>query len=81
LSGDIREVEKEMGILKLKGIPIVSITSLSNNSLASLGRYNLYFQSTPIMQGDTEIVCFLPIHLTLDSLYRKYVDYTNRLLK
>ena len=31
LSGDIREVEKEMGILKLKGIPIVSITSLSNN--------------------------------------------------
>ena len=81
LSGDIREVEKEMGILKLKGIPIVSITSLSNNSLASLGKHNLYFQSTPVMQGDTEIVSFLPIHLTLDSLYRKYVDYTNSLLK
>ena len=81
LSGDIREVEKEMGILKLKGIPIVSITSLSNNSLASLGKYNLYFQSTPVMQGDTEIVSFLPIHLTLDSLYRKYVDYRNDLPK
>ena len=81
LSGDIREVEKEMGILKLKGIPIVSITSLSNNSLASLGKHNLYFQSTPVMQGDIEIVSFLPIHLTLDSLYRKYVDYINRFLK
>lgn len=81
LSGDIREVEKKMGILKLKGIPIVSITSLSNNSLASLGKHNLYFQSTPITQGDSEIVSFLPIHLTLDSLYRKYVDYTNGLPK
>ena len=49
-----------------------------------LGRHGLYwryFQSTPVMQGDIEIVSFLPIHLTLDSLYRKYVDYINRFLK
>lgn len=79
LSGDIKEVEKEMGMLKLKGIPILSITSLSNNSLASLGTHNLYFQSTPVMQRQTEITTFLPLYLTVDGLYRKYVDYINQM--
>ncbi|WP_313467808.1 MurR/RpiR family transcriptional regulator [Carnobacterium sp.] len=73
LSGDIQEVKNEMNVLTLNGIDILSITSLKNNSLASLATYNLYFQSTPALLNGIEIFSFLPVFLITDSLCREYI--------
>lgn len=75
LSGEILDIKSELQLLKMKNVPIVSITNISNNSLASLGTYNLYFQSTPKKLNDEKIFSFLPLHLIMDSLFRSYVDY------
>lgn len=75
LSGDIREAEQVTRLLKTKQIPIISITNLSNNLLASMATYNLYFQSTPIRFLDEDMYSLLPIYQLTDALRREYVDY------
>lgn len=75
LSGDIQNVKDEMTMLKLKGIPILSITSLRNNNLASMATHNLYFQSTPIVLNGEDIFSFLSIFQVTDSLFRAYLDF------
>lgn len=75
LSGDIAEVEKEMHRLKMREVPILSITNMSNNNLASLGKYNLYFQCTPTWHNEVEVYSFLPVYVATDSLFRSFIDY------
>ena len=75
LSGDIQEVKDEMNMLKLKGIPILSITNLRNNNLASMATHNLYFQATPIVLNGEDIFSFLSLFQVTDSLFRAYLDY------
>ncbi len=50
LSGKIHEIIDSLRILKLKQIPVLSITDLISNELATLATYNLYFQSMKIMK-------------------------------
>lgn len=75
LSGEIVDIKSELQILKMKNVSILSVTNISNNSLASLGTYNLYFQSTPKRLNNEPIFSFLPLHLIMDSLFRLYVDF------
>lgn len=75
LSGDINDVKDEMNVLKLKGIPILSITSLRNNYLASMATYNLYFQATPVILKGENIYSFLTLFQVTDSLFRAYLDF------
>lgn len=75
LSGDIKEVTDEMHVLNLNGTPILSITSLRNNSLASLASYNLYFQCSPVLLNGTEVFSFLPLFQVMDILFRKLFDF------
>lgn len=75
LSGDIQEVKDEMTMLKLKEIPILSITNLRNNNLASMATHNLYFQATPISLKGEDIFSFLPLFQVTDSLFRTYLDF------
>ena len=75
LSGDIQEVKDEMNVLKLKGVPILSITNLRNNKLASMATYNLYFQATSTLLNGEDIFSFLPLFQVTDSLFRAYLDY------
>lgn len=75
LSGDIIEAEKLINILVLKQIPILSITSLRNNHIASKATFNLYFQTTPVNINDEEVYSFFPVYTIMDLLYRAYVDY------
>ncbi|WP_027109096.1 MurR/RpiR family transcriptional regulator [Lacticigenium naphthae] len=77
LSGDIAEIRDEIRLLKMKNVSILSITNISNNSLASMGTYNLYFQSTPKKYKGEAVYSFVPLHLTMDNLFRSYVDYKN----
>lgn len=75
LSGDIMEAEKLINTLVLKQIPILSITSLRNNNIASKATFNLYFQTTPVNVKGEEIYSFFPVYTLFDLLYRAYVDY------
>lgn len=75
LSGDIKQAEKLIQLLKLKNVPILSITNLSNNKLATLATYNLYFQSTPVDYPEKDTHSMLPLFQVLDSFYREYVDF------
>lgn len=75
LSGDIKQAEQVTRLLKTKNIPILSITNLSNNLLASMATYNLYFQSTPIHFMEEDMYSLLPIFQLMDSLRREYLDY------
>lgn len=76
LSGDIKRAKETAQTLTLKGVPILSITSISNNALASLATYNLYFQSTPDSFPKKEMHgVILPLFQTMDSIVRGYVDY------
>lgn len=76
LSGDIKQAKEMMQTLTMKGVPILSITNISNNALASLATYNLYFQSTSYnfpKEGMHGLI--LPLFQVLDSFVRGYIDY------
>lgn len=75
LSGDIEKAENLINSLVLKQIPILSITNLRNNHIASKATFNLYFQTTPININDEEVYSFFPVYTIMDLLYRAYVDY------
>lgn len=81
LSGDIKRAEHLIQLLKLKNVPILSITNLSNNKLATLATYNLYFQSTAVDFPEKKTYSMLPLFQVMDSLYREYVDYSRELSK
>lgn len=75
-SGDIIASERLINLLVLKQVPILSITSLRNNKIASKSTFNLYFQTTPVMIEQEETYSFFPLYVTTDLLFRAYVDYT-----
>lgn len=81
LSGDIIEAEKLINTLVLKQVPILSVTSLRNNNIASKATFNLYFQTTPVNLNGEEIYSFFPVYTIFDLLYRAYVDYVIPLQK
>lgn len=75
LSGEILEAEMLVNTLVLKQIPILSVTNLRNNKIASKARHNLYFQTTPVNLNGEEVYSFFPVYTIFDLLYRAYVDY------
>ncbi|MEK0399478.1 MurR/RpiR family transcriptional regulator [Tetragenococcus halophilus] len=75
LSGENKPQENVLNRMKLKNIPILSITNMSRNRLASKATYNLYYQSTEIGQSSDEIFSMMPLFQIMDLFYRAYVDY------
>lgn len=76
LSGDIKDLEENVKTLNMRGVPILSITSFTNNNLASLAPYNLYYQVTPLtINHKPELGSFITLSLICDSLFRKYVEF------
>lgn len=75
LSGDIKEAEQAMRGLVFRDIPILSITELRNNEYASLATYNLYYSVNSILYNEEEVTSLLPLYVTTDLLFRKYVEF------
>ncbi len=75
LSGENKPQESILNQMKLKNIPILSITNMSRNRLASKATYNLYYQSTEIGESTDEIFSMMPLFQIMDLFYRAYVDY------
>ncbi|QRV22096.1 MurR/RpiR family transcriptional regulator [Lacrimispora saccharolytica] len=76
LSGNLKFTKEVILNLMLKEIPTVSITNLSNNELASLVKYNFYYQSSSISKDrNLNTSSFLTLHLLLHLIYEEYTDY------
>lgn len=76
LSGSISFLKETILNLDIRRVPIISITNLNNNELASFTKYNFYFQSSNInKESNLNQSSYLSLHLLLHLLYEGYVDY------
>lgn len=73
LSGESKPSDDLLNLIKLKDIPIASITSLSSNRLANLADYNLFFQSTPVTKPIDPSYSLMPMFQILDMFHRAYI--------
>lgn len=78
-SGNIDKYKDTLINLDVLGVPLVSITNLTNNELSSIAKYNLYFQNS-FRNPDLNITrsSYLTLHLVLHLLYDGYVNYMNK---
>jgi len=80
LSGDTPALIPQVKQLTARGIDFISITNLKNNRLAQMSPYNIYATTTANnSKNGTEIVSFIPFHITIEYMFRKYVEYTDNL--
>ncbi|APX71556.1 MurR/RpiR family transcriptional regulator [Companilactobacillus allii] len=79
ISGESPTVIKGVKYLVLNKVPIISLTEFSDNTLASLSTYNLFYYSTPIPNptGRKDVVSFLSLGYCIDFVIREYIDYLN----
>ena len=77
-SGNIEKYKESLINLSVSGVPILSITNLSNNELSSISTYNLYFQNS-FKNKDLNLSrsSYLTLHLVLHLLYDGYENYIN----
>ncbi|TFJ91410.1 MurR/RpiR family transcriptional regulator [Lentibacillus salicampi] len=76
LSGDTQSLIPQVKQLSAKGLDFISITNLKNSRLAQMSPYNIYATTTANnSKSGTEIVSFIPFHITIEYMFRKYVEY------
>lgn len=77
-SGAHTEVMQLTRLIQLKGTEIISITPLSDNSLARLTSHNLYYHVSELVacseNPDAEYNMFTTLHIVMDALFRNYYD-------
>lgn len=74
LSGNNKPNDRILNMLSLKQIPVLSITELSSNKLASYATYNLFFQTTALDAPVDENVSLLPMYQIIDLFFRAYLE-------
>lgn len=77
LSGRVLEEKVFLQTIEARGGKIISITETTNNNLAILADYNLYFSTQEEYIGTSSLVSLLPAHLLVELLYRGYLNYIN----
>lgn len=78
-SGNIEKYRETLLNLSLMKIPLVSVTTMSNNELAEISAYNLYYQSTAVnKEMNINRSSYLTLHLVLHLLYDQYINYLNQ---
>lgn len=79
LSGCIDRYRDVFQNINLRGTPIISITYLGNNELASYTTYSLYFQNGNIFDDiNMSSSSFVALHLVLHLLFEGFKEYTSR---
>ena len=63
--------------LKIKNVPIVSITRLKDNSLANLSDYNIYTPTViiPKIANDIDFESLTPYFISIEIFFLKYMEY------
>ena len=78
-SGNIEKYRETLLNLSLMKIPLVSVTTMSNNELAEISAYNLYYRSTAVnKEMNINRSSYLTLHLVLRLLYDQYINYLNQ---
>lgn len=78
LSGETEQIVESAVLAKEKGHQIVSLTNLSNNSLARLADLKLYCYSPEQKIEEYNITDKTPILLIMNNLFKKYVSRLNK---
>ncbi|GEO46270.1 MurR/RpiR family transcriptional regulator [Companilactobacillus kimchii] len=81
ISGESRNVIEGTKLLCLNQVPIISMTPFSDNTLASLATYNLFYYSTPIPNPirNRDVVSYLSLGYCIDYVIREYIDFLQKL--
>lgn len=78
-SGKNKEVIELIKKFRLRDIPVISITPMTDNEVASLSTISLYYAVTELaatkstMNADHNM--FTTLHILLDAIYRVYLNY------
>lgn len=66
--------------LKIKNIPIISITRLKNNTLSQMSDYNLYISSVTLNQDLSEVryESITSYFILIEILFLKYMEYKKK---
>ncbi|GAB2026157.1 MurR/RpiR family transcriptional regulator [Lactovum odontotermitis] len=77
LSGETDNIKTNLVELKMKGIEIISITSIGNNFFTKLADHSLYYYASEFKIYDVsdQIYSFVGLNILLDYLFRKCVEY------
>lgn len=79
-SGNVEKYRETLLNLSLMKIPLVSVTTMSNNELAEISAYNLYYQSTAVNQGNesSTVRPISPCILYSICCMIRYINYLNQ---
>ncbi|MFD2830203.1 MurR/RpiR family transcriptional regulator [Corticicoccus populi] len=73
LSGETRNFEEMIRLIKTRNVKYISVTTLRDNVLAQHAMFNLYVNTTPFtLYNGVENSSFLPYHMVFDVIIRKY---------
>lgn len=75
-SGDTSSYRDALSYINVLSTPVVSITNLENNELASFTDFNLYYQMSGVMDdANMSSSSYVPLHVTLHLLFEGYREW------
>lgn len=76
LSGESKNLDEIIHMLKTRKIKYVSVTTLKNNILAQNAMFNIYVNSTPFyLYNKVDNSSFLPFYIVFDVIVRKFSEW------
>lgn len=79
LSGNTKDMEPLLNMLKMKGVKIISITSLETNLIASRADYSLYFKKIDTISNNVLHWSPITLNVVLDYLSFSYAKYLSKI--
>lgn len=73
LSGETRNFEEIIQLIKTRNVKYISVTTLRDNMLAQHAMFNIYVNTSPfLLYNGVKSSSFLPYHMVFDVIVRKY---------
>lgn len=82
LSGESKNLDEIIHMIKTRNIKYISVTTLRNNLLAQNAMFNIYVNSTPFyLYNKVDNSSFLPFYIVFDIIVRKFSEWKMGQLK
>ncbi|MDM5297165.1 MurR/RpiR family transcriptional regulator [Bacillus pumilus] len=82
LSGESKNIDEIIQVMKTRNIKFISMTTLRNNVLAQNAMFNIYVSSTPFhLYNRVNNSSFLPFYIVVDIIVRKFSEWKLNELK
>lgn len=76
LSGESKNLDEIIHMIKTRNIKYISVTTLRNNLLAQNAMFNIYVNSTPFyLYNKVDNSSFLPFYIVFDIILRKFSEW------